>query len=57
MVTRGKAQVDLLFKEEAFVFLASEAVETNDEDILIDHDLEIFEVGNPHKVATHMVLN
>ena len=44
-------------KEEAFVFPASKAVETNDEDVLIDHDLEMFEVGNPCKWVKHMVLN
>ena len=53
----GQAHVDLLFKEKACVFPASEAVETNDENILIDHDLEMFEVGNHLKAVTHMVLN
>ena len=57
MAIRGQAQVNSLFKVDAFIFLTSKAVETNDEDMLIDHDLEMFEMGNPWKVVMHMVLN
>ena len=45
MVTRGQAQVDALFKDFAFVFLASEAVKSNTAQVLIDHNVEMFKVG------------
>ena len=45
MSTGGQAQVDALFKDFAFVFPASEAVENNSAKVLIDHNVEMFEVG------------
>ena len=45
MATRGQAQVDALFKGFAFVFPASEAVENNSVKVLINHNVEMFEVG------------
>ena len=45
MATRGQAQVDALFKDFAFVFPVSEAVENNNAKVLIDHNVEMFEVG------------
>ena len=45
MVTRGQTQVNSLFKDFAFAFPASDAIETNNNEVLIDHNLEIFEVG------------
>ena len=45
MVTREQAQVDALFKEFAFVFLGAETIENNSAKVLIDHNVEMFEVG------------
>ena len=45
MATRGQVQVDGLFKEFAFVFLGAEAIENNSAKVLIDHNVEMFEVG------------
>ena len=46
MATRGQAQVDASFKDFAFVFPASEAVKNNSAKVLINHNVEMFEVGN-----------
>ena len=45
MATRGQAQVDALFKDFAFVFPASEAIKNNTAKVLIDQNVEMFEVG------------
>ena len=45
MVTRGQAQVDALFKEFVFVFPGAEAIENNSAKVLIDHNVEMFEMG------------
>ena len=45
MATRSNTQIDALYKDTAFVFPGLEAVSNNLEKVLIDHDLEMFEVG------------
>ena len=45
MGTRGQTQVNSLFKDLALVFPASEAIETNNDEVLADYDLEMYEVG------------
>ena len=44
MSNKSNTQINALYKDLAFVFLASEAVSNNLEKVLIDHDLEMFEV-------------
>ena len=56
MATRGQAQVYALFKDFAFIFPGSEAVKSNTDQVLLDHNLEMIEVGKL-KMQTHMVLN
>ena len=45
MATRGQAQVDALFKDFAFIFPGSEAVKSNTNQVLLDHNLKMIEVG------------
>ena len=56
MATRSNTQIDALYKDTAFIFPGSEAVSNNSEKVLIDHELEMFEVGKL-RTCSHMVFN
>ena len=45
MLTRSNTQIDALYKDTAFIFPFSEAVKNNHDEVLIDHELEMFQVG------------